>query len=170
MNKRLPRLGPSIVALVLAGAAAIWFAALRPGPTRAAALMGPAVTCGAVGTYGYTGIGYTYEDNFLGLPVGNASTNGTIAIARDGGLTIKEWEVVNGQLVPGTQPFTFEGQATINPDCTFTATLNGGEEPALVGVIVDNGNQVRAMSLIPGVQVYYLSTEKVRTTAVNNTQ
>ncbi len=170
MNKRLPRLGPSIVGLLLAGAAAILFAALRPGPTRAAALAGPGASCGAIGTYGYTGTGYTYAGNALGFPVGNASTNGTLTVARDGKVTINEWEVIGGTLITTTGPATYEGQTTINFDCTFTATLSGSEQPALAGVIVDNGNQVRAMSLIPGVQVNYISTEKVHTTAGNNGQ
>jgi hypothetical protein len=176
MNKRMSRLGVSIVALLLAGAGAILFAALRPGPTRAAALMSAITACRAVGTYGYSAFGYTYDDNLLGLPVGYVTSNGTLTMSPSGELTIKEYEVVNGQLVPAppgtSQPFTFTGQATVNSDCTFSAdlTMEGTTIPGFVGVIVDNGNQVRAMTVIPGIQVSYVSTVKVHPTTSGNNQ
>jgi hypothetical protein len=149
------------VALVLA-VSLIAFIALRSEPVTAAAVDNhDGNTCGAKGTYGYVGLGTTFDNNALGFPPGLASTNGTITLDGNGHWFVREAEVANGVLLNSAA--TFGGNLTINPDCTFVATLPPLEGPALVGVVVDNGNQVRAMSTIPGVQVSYVATVKIHT-------
>jgi hypothetical protein len=113
--------------------------------------------CGAKGTYAYTGFGYTYEGNVLGLPAGNISINGTIAIDGKGNAFIRQAEVVNGVLLNPANEYT--GTYTLNADCTFTATLFGA--PAFVGVVADHGKQIRAMITLPGIQVNFTNTIRV---------
>ena len=116
--------------------------------------------CGLKGTYAYTGFGNTFEGNLLGFPAGIVSTNGTITLDGNGNAFIREAEVVNGVLLNPAAEFT--GTYTLNPDCTFTAMLNGVPGPIFVGVVADHGKQIRAMSTIPGVQVNYTNTIRVR--------
>jgi hypothetical protein len=113
--------------------------------------------CGAKGTYAYTGFGYTYEGNVLGLPAGNISINGTIAIDGKGNAFIRQAEVVNGVLLNPANEYT--GTYTLNADCTFTATLF--DAPAFVGVVADHGKQIRAMITLPGIQVNFTNTIRV---------
>jgi len=94
----------------------------------------------------------------LGFPVGTASTNGTLTFDKDGHWSVREIEMVNGQVLNSSA--TFEGTLTVNPDCTFTGTISG-LGTALVGVVVDHGKQVRAMTTIPGVQINFVSTVKI---------
>jgi hypothetical protein len=115
--------------------------------------------CGAKGTYAYTAFGNTFEGNPLGFPAGVASTNGTITLDGEGNWSVKEVEVVNGQVVNPSA--TFSGTYTLNSDCTFAAMLNGVPGPIFVGVVADHGKQIRGMSTIPGVQVNYTNTIRV---------
>jgi hypothetical protein len=114
--------------------------------------------CGFKGTYGYTGFGNTFEGNLLGFPAGIISINGTITIDGNGNSFVREAEVVNGVLLNPAAEYT--GTYTLNPDCTFTAEING--IPAFVGVVADHGKQVRAMITLPGVQVNFTNTIRVR--------
>ncbi len=128
-------------------------------PIGAAAAPADDNHCGAKGTYAYTGFGNTFEGNALGFPAGIASTNGTITLDGNGNVFIREAEVVNGVLLnPAAE---FSGTYTLNPDCTFTATIPPLPGPVFVGVVADHGKQIRAMSTIPGVQVNYVSTVRV---------
>jgi hypothetical protein len=58
---------------------------------------------------------------------------------------------------------TFGGTYTLNPDCTFAAMILGVPGPVFVGVVVDRGNQIRAMGTTPGEQVNYVSTVRIKT-------
>jgi len=147
------------VALLLAGAVVL-FVALYPGPIGATAAYGPGASCGLLrGTYGFTGFGTIFPGNALGFPPGTVSTNGTVTIGRDGQTTVVEAEVIDGVLVSPSS--TYQGTITVNPDCTFTVAMPPLPGPAFVGVAVDNGKQVRAMTTIPGVQINFVSTIKV---------
>lgn len=115
--------------------------------------------CGARGTYAYTGFGYTYEGNILGLPAGNLSVSGTITLDGKGNSFIHQWEVINGVLL-SPEGADYTGTYTLNPDCTFSATLTGLPGPAFVGVVADNGKQIRAMITAPGVQVNFTNTTR----------
>jgi hypothetical protein len=115
--------------------------------------------CGAKGTYAYTAFGSTFEGNPLGFPAGVASTNGTITLDGEGNWSVKEVEVVNGQVVNPSA--TFSGTYTLNSDCTFVAVAPGIPGPLFVGVVADHGKQIRGMSTIPGVQVNYTNTIRV---------
>lgn len=148
------------VALTLVVAAGFLVLVPRSSPIRAAGTgMESTAACGAFGTYGYTGFGTTYAGNPLGFPAGTATTNGIITLGKDGSVSIHEVEVINGEVVNPSADYT--GNFTLGPGCTFTATLTGGSGTALVGVVGDNGKQVRAMSTIPGVQVIYIATVRV---------
>lgn len=159
MTFRTPSLTRFAVALLLAGAV-ILFIALYAGPiATVAAHAGHGNSCGAMGTYGYTGFGTIFEGNALGFLPGTASTNGTITFDRNGQWTVQEVEVGNGVLLNPSA--VFGGSFTLNSDCTFTATLPPLPGTALVGVLVDNGKEIRAISTIPGVQINYVSTKRV---------
>jgi hypothetical protein len=147
-------------AALLLVAAVIAFSTLPTGPASAAAVgvPSPGQGCGAVGAYGYTGFGNTFEGNALGFPAGIVSTTGTIMLDGNGHWSVRETEVINGAVVATAA--TFSGAFTVNSDCSFVGTLEG--VPLLAGVLVDRGNQVRAMSIVPGVQVNYISTYKIR--------
>lgn len=161
MTTRTPKLTRLAVALLLTGAI-ITFSALRSGPIRAfAADAGDGNRCGARGTYGYTAFGNTFAGNALGFPVGIASTNGTITLDGKGNTLIHEVEVIEGNVVSPPGGSTFVGTITLNPDCSFTATLPGLTGPVFVGVVVDHGKQIGAMSTLPGVQLNYVSTVRV---------
>jgi hypothetical protein len=114
--------------------------------------------CGLRGTYAFTGFGNTFEGNLLGFPAGVVSTNGTISFDGTGNAFVREAEVVNGVLLNAAAEYTIP--YTLNPDCTFTGMIAG--IPALVGVVADHGKQIRAMSAIPGVQVNFTNTIRVR--------
>jgi len=144
--------------LLITGAIII-FGGLRAGSHAAAVQAANGNSCGAFGTYGYTGFGTTFPGNALGFPAGTVSTNGTITVEKNGHFTIHEVEVVDGHVLNPSA--TFEGTLTAGPDCTFTATLPPLPGPAFVGVVVDNGKQVRALITIPGVQVNFVSTAQV---------
>ncbi len=152
---RTPNLKRLAVALLLTGAI-VTFSVLVSAPIRAAA---DGNHCGAKGTYAFTGFGNTFEGNALRFPVGIASTNGTITLDGNGNAFIREAEVFNGVLFKPAAEYS--GTYTLNPDCTFAATLPGAPGPVFVGVVADQGKQIRAMSTIPGVQVNYISTVKV---------
>ena len=163
MRKIKPKLTILAVALLFTGAI-ITFSTLRSGPISAAAAAGvPAYgqSCGARGTYGYTGFGNTFAENPFGFPVGVLSTNGTLTLDANGTWSVREVEVVNGQVV--NPAATFTGTYTLNPDCTFAAMIPGVPGPVFVGVVVDHGNQIRAMGTTPGEQINYVSTVKVNT-------
>ncbi len=148
------------VALMFVAAGVLFIPAPRASPIRAAGVgMESPLACGAFGTYGFVGFGSTYAGNPLGLPAGTATTNGTITLGKDGSVSIHEVEIVNGEVVNPSADFT--GTFALGSDCAFTAMLAGGSGPALVGVVVDNGNQIRAMTTIPGVQVVYIATVRV---------
>ena len=116
--------------------------------------------CGLKGTYAFTGFGYTFSGNPLGLPAGVASTNGTVTFDGNGNSVAREVEVVNGLLInPAAE---YPGTYTLNPDCTFTSTLPGAGGPVFVGVVADDGKQIRAMSTIPGVQINFTNTIRVQ--------
>ena len=166
MSMRKPRLTMLAVALLFTGAI-ITFSALRSGPIIAAAAAGVPANdhdghgCGARGTYGYTGFGNTFEPNPFNFPAGVLSTNGTITLDGNGNWMVHEVEVVNGQVV--NPAATFGGTYTLNPDCTFAAMILGVPGPVFVGVVVDRGNQIRAMGTTPGEQVNYVSTVRIKT-------
>ena len=98
--------------------------------------------------------------NPFGFPVGVLSTNGTLTLDGNGNWIVREVEVVNGQVF--NPAATFAGTYTLNPDCTFAAMITGVPEPVFVGVVVDHGNQIRAMGTTPGEQINYVSTIKVK--------
>lgn len=139
--------------------AIITLSVLLAAPIVAVAAPGNGNHCGAKGTYGYTAFGNTFDGNLLGMPAGIASTNGTITLDGKGNWAVQEVEVVNGQV--WNPAAVFGGNYTLNSDCTFAAMITGFPGPIFVGVVVDNGKQIRGMSTIPGVQVYYVSTVKV---------
>ena len=113
--------------------------------------------CGLRGTYAFTGFGTTYEGNPLGFPAGVVSSNGTLTADGNGNVFIREAEVFNGVLFNAAAEYAFT--YTLNPDCTFVASLNGA--PVFVGVVADHGKQIRGMSVVPGVQVNYTNTIRV---------
>ena len=115
--------------------------------------------CGLKGTYAFTGFGYTFDGNALGFPTGVLSTSGTLTLDGEGNWSVKEVEVVNGQVV--NPAATYAGTYILNSDCTFAAMLSGVPGPIFVGVVADHGKQIRAMSTIPGVQVNYTNTIRV---------
>jgi hypothetical protein len=115
--------------------------------------------CGAKGTYAYTAFGNTFDGNALGFPTGVASINGTITIDGEGNWSVKEVEVVNGQVVNPSA--THSGTYTLNSDCTFVAMAPGIPGPLFVGVVADHGKQIRAMMTIPGIQVNFTNTIRV---------
>lgn len=162
MSLRMSGLTRFVVALLITGTAVIAFTLLQAGPVHPVTVQASDVnSCGAVGTYGYTGFGTVFPGNAAGLPAGTASTNGTLTFDRNGHVTIHEVEVVDGQVVSPAGGSTFEGTLTVNPDCTVTATLPPLPGTAIVGVVVDNGKQIRAMLTIPGVQINFVSTMRV---------
>lgn len=114
-------------------------------------------SCGLRGTYAFTGFGYTYDGNPLGLPAGNLSISGTITMDGNGNSFIRQAEVINGQLISANSEYS--GTYTLNPDCTFTATLFG--VTGFGGVVADHGKQIRAMLTIPGIQVNFTNTIRV---------
>jgi hypothetical protein len=115
--------------------------------------------CGVKGAYGYTGFGNVFDGNILGFPPGIVSTNGTITLDGYGNWVVHEVEVINGQVV--NPDATFGGTYTLNSDCTFAAMIPGLLGSAFVGVVVDNGKQIRAMGTLPGEQINYVSTVKI---------
>jgi len=115
--------------------------------------------CGLRGTYAFTGFGATFEGNALGFPAGAVSTNGTATFYENGNSVVREVEVINGVLLNPAAEYT--GTYTLNSDCTFTVTINGTTFPGFVGVVTDNGKQIRAMTTIPGVQVNFTNTIRV---------
>jgi hypothetical protein len=148
------------VALLLTGAVILFI-----GPIgTVAAQAGHGNSCSAMGTYGYTGFGTVFPDNVAGFPPGIASTNGTITLDGKGNVLIHEVEVIEGTVISPAEGSTFVGTYTLNPDCTFTGTLLT-QPPipgtALVGVVVDNGKQIRALLTVQGVQINFVSTAKV---------
>lgn len=141
----------------------IAFCAFRSGPVSAAAatVSADGQSCGARGAYGYTGFGNTFEGNPFGFPTGVLSTNGTLTLDGNGNWVVSEVEVVNGVVVNSSA--TFSGTYSLNPDCTFAAMIPGVPGPVFVGVVVDHGNQIRAMGTTPGEQINYVSTVKIKT-------
>jgi hypothetical protein len=149
----LPRFAVGLLVI----AVVITFSVFRSGRATAASTSG--VQCGALGTYGFTGFGNTFAGNPLGFDAGVVSSNGIITLGPDGKWFVREFEVVNGVVAHSGSPAEYTGDYTVNADCTATLSLGGA--PSLVGVIVDHGKQLRAMSIIPGVQVNYVSTAKI---------
>ena len=165
MSTRKPRLTILAVALLFTGAI-ITFSVLRSGPVSAAAAAGvhaDSQSCGARGTYGFTGFGTTFAGNPFGYEAGIISTNGTLALDGNGNWFVSEIEVVNSVVVSPSPSATYAGTYTLNPDCTFAAMISGVPGPVFVGVVVDHGNQIRAMGTTPGEQINYVSTVKVKT-------
>ncbi len=159
MTIRMPNFTRLAIVLLVAGVVIV-FSALPAGPFQAAAVQAASSNrCGAVGTYGYTGFGTVFPGNALGLPPGTASTNGTITLERNGDMSIHEVEVGDGVVVNSSASFT--GTFTVNPDCTFTGSIPPLPGTALVGVVVDNGKQLRALTTIPGVQINFVSSVRI---------
>jgi hypothetical protein len=148
---------PRFAVSLLVIAVLITFSVFRAGLANATSTSG--VRCGVLGTYGFTGFGNTFAGNPLGFDAGVVSSNGTITLGADGKWSVHEFEVVNGVVAHGGNPADYIGDYTVNADCTAALSLGGA--PALVGVVVDHGKQLRAMSIIPGVQVNYVSTLKI---------
>lgn len=147
--------------LLLAGTV-IAFAAFHSGPIQAAAASPGATSCGLKGTYGYVGTGNTYNFNPIGYSEGVMSTVGTITFDGEGHWSSHEEVVVNGQHLDDQ---TYNGSYTLHPDCTFTAPADPTEifVGGIDGVVVDQGNQIRAINTIPGLALSYASMIKVKT-------
>lgn len=147
--------------LVLAGAA-IAFAALHSGPIHVSAASPAAGSCGLKGTYGYVGTGNTYNFNPIGYSEGVMSTVGTITFDGEGHWSSHEEVISNGMHLDDQ---TYNGSYTLNPDCTFTAPADPTEifVGGIDGVVVDQGNQIRAINTIPGLALNYVSMIKVKT-------
>ena len=156
---RTPNLKRLAVALLLTGAFIITLSVLLSSPVGVAVASAEGNSCGAKGTYGYTGFGNAFAGNPLGFQPGVVSSNGTLTLDGDGNILIHEVEVNNGQVFNADA--TLAGTYTLGPDCTITAMLPGLPGPMFVGVVVDNGKQIRAMSTIPFLQINFVSTVKV---------
>lgn len=115
-------------------------------------------SCGLKGTYAYSGFGYTYDGNPLGFPAGYITATGTVTFDSNGNSFIRQTEVINGVLINANAEYS--ATYTLNPDCTFTTTLFG--ITAFGGVVADHGKQIRAMITIPGIQVSFTNTIRVR--------
>ena len=121
------------------------------------------------GTYGYVGFG-TVGANPLGLPPGTVSSVGTLAFDGKGNLLITETARIDNTFLPPdtTYPSTY----TVDKQCVGTFTITGFASAGLPGphfkvVFVDNRKGIRAISLIPGLVVNYVSTTRIESDRKN---
>ncbi len=116
------------------------------------------------GTYGYVGFGTVLASNPVGFPAGTYSSMGTLTFDGKGNLLIVDTGRIDDLFsVPDTQyPSTY----TVSDQCVVTFTLKAYADarlpgPHYKGVFVKDRKELRAMSLLPGAVVNYVSTAKV---------
>ena len=132
-------------------------------PTLSASQNGCTVA-NVAGTYGYEGFGTVLATNPLGAPAGTFSSVGTLKFDGKGNLLIIDTQRIDDVFpAPDTQyPSTY----TVNKQCIVTFTITsfaqaGLPGPHFKGVFVENRKGLRAMSLVPGLIVNYVSTTKI---------
>lgn len=121
------------------------------------------------GTYGFATSGESFPGNALNAPVGKFSQAGTITqfdVIDVGSTLTGSWNVSVRQLRQTGESFTstFEGDFVVSKEtCTgqLDIVINGSRLPAFFTVYVDQGNEQRGTSLIPGVVVSYPSSLKL---------
>jgi hypothetical protein len=101
------------------------------------------------GTWVHTASGFETAAAPIPSPlVGPLVGVGTDAFDGKGGLTTSATLSINGNIVPVTATGTY----TVNPDCTGTYNLPG---TTLFFVIGDNGNEIQALCVDPGVVLHH---------------
>ncbi len=121
-------------------------------------------TANVKGTYGYVGFGTVLAINPFGLPAGTYSSVGTLTFDGRGNLLIVDTSRYDNLF--GTPDSEEPGTYTVNDKCVVTFTLKvftdiGIPGPHYKAVFVDNRTGIRAMSLVPGFVVNYVSTTKI---------
>jgi hypothetical protein len=97
------------------------------------------------GTFAHMATGFETAPPALAGPLTGV---GTDTFDGNGGVTSNATLSLNGNIVTLTATGTYK----VNPDCTGTYTISGaGGTTRLVLVIADNGNEIQAICIDPGV-------------------
>lgn len=121
-------------------------------------------TANVAGTYGYVGFGTVLASNPFGAPAGTYSSMGTLTFDGKGNLLIVDTGRIDNLFFPpdSQYPSTY----AVSDQCVVTFTLTAYVEaglpgPHYKGVFVNDREELRAMSLVPGFLVNYVNTTKV---------
>jgi hypothetical protein len=102
------------------------------------------------GTYAHRASGFETAPPALAGPIVGV---GTDTFDGNGGVTSVATLSVNGNIIP----LTATGTYNVNSDCTGTYTIQGGGGiTRLVFVIIDNGSDIQAICIDPGVVLTHI--------------
>jgi hypothetical protein len=97
------------------------------------------------GTFAHMATGFETAPPALAGPLVGV---GTDTLDGNGGVTTNATLSINGNIVTLTATGTYK----VNPDCTGSYTISGpGGTTRLVLVVADNGNEIQAICIDPGV-------------------
>jgi hypothetical protein len=119
------------------------------------------------GTYGFATSGEAFANNALSLPIGKFSQAGTLTqsnVIKVGSTLRGNWNVSVQQLYQTGQAvtLTFRGNFVVSKEtCTGQLFIDGINSPAFFTIYVDQGNEQRTTSLVPGIVVSYPSSKKI---------
>jgi hypothetical protein len=102
------------------------------------------------GTYSHMATGFETAPPAIAGPLAGV---GTDTFDGNGGVTTTATLSINGNIVPLTATGTYK----VNPDCTGTYKISSpGGTTTLFFVIDDNGNEIRAVCIDPGVVLTHI--------------
>jgi hypothetical protein len=102
------------------------------------------------GTFVHSGSGFEITPPSIAAPIVGV---GTDTFDGNGGVTTTATLSINGNIVP----LSATGSYKVNPDCTGTYKISSpGGTTTLVFVIGDNGNEIHAICIDPGVVLSHI--------------
>ena len=148
-----------VMLVVVAIAALIWVASL-PG---AAQKMGAdnRANCNVAnvgGSYAYAAFGTIYANNPAGYPPGAYNSTARLVLDGAGNYTVNAVTSYNGNIVPEQ----FAGVYTVGEGCavTYYFEFGGQNVPAVFAYMTGNRDEARAISVIPGTNITYLTVKQ----------
>ncbi len=140
----------------LACVALLMWASALPGEAQQAEVRRQANcnVANVAGTYAYAAFGTVSAANPAGLPAGPYNSAATLVLDGAGNFVVDAKTSYNGVIVDEH----FEGTYVVGEDCSVTYLLQG--TPFVYGLFTNNRKEARAISLIPGTNVTFLTVAK----------
>lgn len=119
------------------------------------------------GTYGFSASGDIFASNFLQYPIGQFAQLGAITNfqVKDDGSTLRgRWKASAETNFQHSEPVTssFAGSFVVSKaTCTGELFIDGIDSAVFSTIYLNNGNEQRSISRVPGVVVSYTNSKKL---------
>jgi len=148
-----------LLLVVVAIAALIWAASL-PGSAQKMGADNRA-NCNIAnvgGSYAYSAFGTIFAGNAAGYPAGAYNSAARLVLDGAGNYTVNAMTSYNGVVVPEQ----FQGSYSVDEGCavTYYFEFGGQNVPAVFAYMTGNRDEARAISVIPGTNITYLTVRQ----------